>query len=604
MPTKTEILTSERPEPPNDADPALVRTSAITPGELYLSDYAKGELRTIPIEELYESPWNPRQHYPENALAELVESMKTSGFREWLPLMVRPIGDDSEIWRKIGGGGYEIGAGHRRRRAAELAGVKLIPCVVRPMNDEQFLDVLNFDNSGREDVHPLHEAAGWRQWMEKTGKGVLDIAARIGQSKEYVYQRLKYSDLIADAQAAFLDGKITAGHAILIARRDGKEQAKRLKYCLTPVNYSGALPSVRMLAEALHRDAYIDLRDNDLRDNCFDRTDKTLLSGAGDCDSCPKRAANIPGFEFEEDNSGADVCTDRVCHQQKIDNHLYRIKTDIYAKEGHFPLHVSEHWSTKKKGVLAQTDWDLAPANDKTAKTALVFEGQNIGKTIKVRLKNKATPAASPQETKQQTKVEVERQRAEQKAKEERELAIRRQILLAVRAKVGGLMRGDIEALLLEMVRDAESTDELCKLHGIAFKEHQSYEAFCQALPNLKEPEVFQLAVEVTVIHELEGWPWNRPATALLALAKRYKVDAAKIRKEAEEAAKATEVGQREVPKPSTPAPPKKTAAKPAAKTLTPAIPKKIADKQKERWAKFKKSQRAKIAKPKTESAK
>src|SRR5258707_14371312 len=98
------------------------------------------------------------------------------------------------------------------------------------MDDVEFLDVLNFDNAGREDVHPLHEAAGWRQWMEKTGKGVLDIAARIGQSKEYVYQRLKYSALIPEAQAAFLDGKLTAGHAVQIARRD--DQKKWLKFCL------------------------------------------------------------------------------------------------------------------------------------------------------------------------------------------------------------------------------------------------------------------------------------------------------------------------------------------------------------------------------------
>jgi Predicted transcriptional regulators len=95
---------------------------------LHTSAIPEGELRTIPIGELYESPDNPRQHYPEAAMSELVESMKQSGFRPWLPLLVRPCGQSSAIWRKLGDvSGYEIGAGHRRRRAAELAGISAHP---------------------------------------------------------------------------------------------------------------------------------------------------------------------------------------------------------------------------------------------------------------------------------------------------------------------------------------------------------------------------------------------------------------------------------------------------------------------------------------------
>jgi hypothetical protein len=127
------------------------------------------------------------------------------------------------------------------------------------MTDEQFLDVLNFDNAGREDVHPLHEAGGWRQWMEKTGKGVLGIAARIGQSKEYVYQRLKYAALIESAAKAFLDGAISAGHAILIARLEPKAQEGALKFALAE-DWQRRKPGVRALADHLHRDAYVDLR--------------------------------------------------------------------------------------------------------------------------------------------------------------------------------------------------------------------------------------------------------------------------------------------------------------------------------------------------------
>jgi ParB/RepB/Spo0J family partition protein len=391
------------PTPKAPAPETILQTSAIP----------DGELRMIPLSQLRESPWNPRQHFPEIALAELVESMKASGFRPWLPLLVRPVVELTSDFGLVDNPGlylFEIGAGHRRRRAAELAGITEIPCLVRPLSDEAFLEVLNFDNSGREDVHPLHEAAGWRQWMEKTGKGVLDIAARIGQSKEYVYQRLKYAALIPEAQKPFLDGEISAAHAVLIARLQPKEQQKALKYALT-TDWQRRRPGVRALAEHLHDEAYMSLAE------CpFDPADASLLSGAGTCAECPKRAANIPGFEFESQGPGdepaPDLCTDRACYQQKADNHLYRIRTNIYAEEGHFPLMVSESWSTKKKGVHKSGDWEKAKPGDKSAKSAVVVEGKNAGQVIQVRLKQAAPEAAaSPRESKEQQERRARRAR-------------------------------------------------------------------------------------------------------------------------------------------------------------------------------------------------
>src|SRR4051812_4092276 len=83
-----------------------------------------GDLRLIPIDELTESPWNPRKHFPPAAMAELTDSMRTNGFRDWLPLLVRG---------RPASKGFEIGAGHRRSRAARAAGITMIPCIVREM---------------------------------------------------------------------------------------------------------------------------------------------------------------------------------------------------------------------------------------------------------------------------------------------------------------------------------------------------------------------------------------------------------------------------------------------------------------------------------------
>lgn len=200
------------------------------------------QVRLIPIRRLIESQWNPRQVYPEKQMAELAASMRENGFRTWLPIVVRPVPN-----LEFADINYEIAAGHRRRRAALEAGITEVPCLVREMSDSEFLDVLNFDNSQREDVHPLHEAAGWRAWMERTGLGVADIAKRIGQSKEYVYQRLKYESLIAPASQAFLDGKLSAGHAVLIARLAPEDQKAALRHCEPPASDPDKVPSVRDL---------------------------------------------------------------------------------------------------------------------------------------------------------------------------------------------------------------------------------------------------------------------------------------------------------------------------------------------------------------------
>jgi ParB/RepB/Spo0J family partition protein len=546
--------------------------TAATPGAQQLA------VEWIPIEDIYESPWNPRQIYPVKEMGELVESMRAGGFRPWQPLVARPIGETSEVWRTVAATSrrcVELGAGHRRRRAALLAGLTMVPVVVREMTDEEFLKLLNFDNSGREDVHPLHEAAGWRVLMERTGMGVNDIAAQIGQSKEYVYQRLKYADLIDEGRVAFLDGKITAGHAILIARLEPKAQVKALKFA-TAADWRGNVPGVRALADHLHQEEYVDLGD----DCAFDRTDRTLLSGASACDDCPKRAANIPGFDFGDRAEGVDLCTDRVCHSQKTTNHLVRVKAEIRERIGGDVIEVSETYSTRKKGVLNNLQYEVVKKADAKAdpnvKAALVVEGRDVGKVIHVRVRREEP------KPKQVTQAERDAAQKKQEAEVERELGIRRAILAAVTERVGGLTRADVEAFLLaEIARSSYGSlncDELCRLHGIEFNPHQAHFALASALPKLREAEFMCLVVEASVIQELRSYNPGEPVK-LLALAKRYKVDAAKIRREMEESAKEAEGGtRREVikklptlnqAKKSAPAKrtaPKKATAKPAAK--------------------------------------
>ncbi len=172
------------------------------------------EFQTLNVSDLRESKHNPRRHFDAGALEELASSVKTHGVLT--PILVRP-----------SNGHFEIAAGHRRFRAAKIAGVEKIPAVVRKMSDDELLEVLTIENLQREDVHPLEEASGY-QALIKAGYDVEKIASRVNRSTKYVYDRIKLLALCEEGRELFFQGKITAGHAILISRLSPKDQARTL----------------------------------------------------------------------------------------------------------------------------------------------------------------------------------------------------------------------------------------------------------------------------------------------------------------------------------------------------------------------------------------
>jgi ParB family chromosome partitioning protein len=174
---------------------------------------------------LRESPLNPRKRFDPQKMEELTASVRAKGVIA--PLLVRPM--PSSRWEDPATPLYEIGAGHRRFRAATTAGVDRLPALIREMNDIEFLELLVLENDQREDVHPLEEATGYQALMKSAaGYDVAGIAERVGRSVKYVYDRVKLLALTKEAQKVFLEGKITAGHAILLARLKPEDQARAL----------------------------------------------------------------------------------------------------------------------------------------------------------------------------------------------------------------------------------------------------------------------------------------------------------------------------------------------------------------------------------------
>ncbi len=161
------------------------------------------------------SPSNPRRRFDEAKLKELADSIAAHGVLQ--PLLVRPAGS-----------GYELVAGERRFRAAQMAGRTSVPVTIRPLTDVEVLELQVVENMHRDDVHPLEEAAAYRRLLATERYTVQRIAERVGRSAAYVYDRMRLLELIDAAQQLFLDGKITAAHAIILSRLKPSDQERAL----------------------------------------------------------------------------------------------------------------------------------------------------------------------------------------------------------------------------------------------------------------------------------------------------------------------------------------------------------------------------------------
>jgi ParB/RepB/Spo0J family partition protein len=135
------------------------------------------------------------------------------------PLLARPLGD----------GGFELVFGHRRLRAAKLAGVASAPVMVRQLDDKEVLEEQIIENAQRDDIHPLEEAEGYERLHEQHGYSVDEIAAKVGKSRAFVYARMKLRALCPAAMEAFYGGKLTAATALYVARIPGEKLRGKTK---------------------------------------------------------------------------------------------------------------------------------------------------------------------------------------------------------------------------------------------------------------------------------------------------------------------------------------------------------------------------------------
>jgi len=267
----------------------------------------------VPHDVLHPSPTNPRKTFPADKIAEMAESIRRHGILQ--PILVRP-------WPEKGLVHFEIIAGERRWRAAQVAGLARVPVLVRHLSDQETAEFQVVENLHREDLHPLEEAEGYELLMQRHGYSAEELADKIGKSKAYVYARLKLTALGPEARQAFRGGTLTASTALLVARIPGAElQAKFLGEITN--GWSG--PMAYREAAQHSQNRYM-LR---LAEAGFDTTLADLLAGATPCTTCPKRSGNQP--ELFVDVASADVCTDPDCFAAKREAWAARQRAEAEA---------------------------------------------------------------------------------------------------------------------------------------------------------------------------------------------------------------------------------------------------------------------------------
>jgi len=173
-----------------------------------------GQETKIPIANLKPSPSQPRRLFNKNSINELADSIKAKGLVQ--PLVVRPSPSDANS--------YEIIAGERRWRAAQIAQLHEVPVVIRNFNDTEALEIAIIENVQRSDLSPIEEAAGYKRLIENHGHTQEDLSGIVGKSRSHIANIIRLLSLPQSIQDMITEGKISSGHARAIMNSAFPEQ--------------------------------------------------------------------------------------------------------------------------------------------------------------------------------------------------------------------------------------------------------------------------------------------------------------------------------------------------------------------------------------------
>ena len=159
-----------------------------------------GLVRELRVREIRRNEEQPRSRFDDETIAELAASIRTYG-------VIQPV-----VVRQLPTGVYQLVAGERRLRAARLAGLEVVPAIVRDVGETGALELALVENLQREDLNPIDEAHGYESLMELSGATQADVSERVGRARSTVANALRLLELPPDVQDMLSEGELSAGH--------------------------------------------------------------------------------------------------------------------------------------------------------------------------------------------------------------------------------------------------------------------------------------------------------------------------------------------------------------------------------------------------------
>jgi ParB family chromosome partitioning protein len=190
------------------AQPVVEQSTEATP--VNAAVVTPGPTTSLPVDVIKRGRYQPRRNFDEDRLRELADSITAQGMVQ--PIVVRPVGKKK----------YEIIAGERRWRAAQLAGLSEVPVVVKDVDDQSVMAMALIENIQRDDLNPLEEATALHRLLNEFELTHQQVAQAVGKSRTTVTNLLRLLDLNAEVKQMVEDGSLEMGHArALLALEDG-----------------------------------------------------------------------------------------------------------------------------------------------------------------------------------------------------------------------------------------------------------------------------------------------------------------------------------------------------------------------------------------------
>jgi ParB/RepB/Spo0J family partition protein len=332
-----------------------------------------GVQAVVTLATLEPSKTNPRSDAElKSGIEDLVASIKEKGVL--VPLMVRKAGK-----------ALEIIAGHRRAKAAELAGLKVVPVIQYDWSDDEVLEAQLIENLQRKDLHPMDEAKGFMQLVKTPKKGspamtLEQAAAKVGKSLAYAKKVTILMQLIPEAQEAYRAGKFGPKLAYALARVANPQlQQKVFKDALQSLK-RGYSDEDDIIGHIKHESLC------SLTDTIFDPKDPQLVKSAGACTTCPKRAGNQAAL-FEDVNlKDGDRCMDPQCFGSKVKAALDKRKADAKAKG----MKILEGKAADRRHSMIELK-DTCWQDAKNRKWSEILKGTDVVKTLVIAERHNGT---------------------------------------------------------------------------------------------------------------------------------------------------------------------------------------------------------------------